>query len=350
LKKITSSDNLILYLLFFKRTLEKTIHFAKVFIRTSFGATPDRSKNMKHPPVIMIQLIHIEGPLKGEIQEFSESGISIGRHPASHVRFPANLAIISRKHADITREGNRFKLVDHSTNGTFVNGKRVKEAYLKSGDVLMFSEGGPKVSFLTQMKTGEIVEATPPPSSTPKKPHVSVDQAPPVPPEPVIAPQKPEEPGKTSIRKTKVPLVVQYGPTLRTFKELPITIGKNPECDFMLEHASLFDRHAQIFFSEKYYWIKDLTGKSLVQINQHPIILEAPLRQDDLVALSPQGPLFRFLGDGRLAEVLETSFERPLHPHRKEMEEPQPEAPKKKISKEKGMSRVKKLLQQYINK
>lgn len=26
---------------------------------------------MKHPPVIVVQLIHIEGPLKDEIQEFS---------------------------------------------------------------------------------------------------------------------------------------------------------------------------------------------------------------------------------------------------------------------------------------
>ena len=54
---------------------------------------------------------------------------------------------MSRKHAEIIREGNRFKLVDLSANGTFVNGKRVKEVYLKDGDVLTFAEGGPKVSF-----------------------------------------------------------------------------------------------------------------------------------------------------------------------------------------------------------
>lgn len=37
---------------------------------------------MKRPPVIVVQLIHIEGPLKGEIQEFPESAISIGHQPA----------------------------------------------------------------------------------------------------------------------------------------------------------------------------------------------------------------------------------------------------------------------------
>ena len=333
-------------------TFARKSYFTKVSICVSFIAMRDKAKNMKRPPVIVVQLIHIEGPLKGEIQEFAESAISIGRHPTSHVCFPAHLAIISRKHANITREGNRFKLVDHSTNGTFVNGKRVKEAYLKSGDVLMFSEGGPKVSFLIQMKTGQIEEATPTPSPPPKKPRMSVDQglsASSVQ-EPVIVPPKSEGTGKTSVQKIKASLIVQYGPTLRTFEELPITIGKNPACDFPLDHTALLDRHAQIFFSERYYWVKDLTGKGMVQINRHPITVEAPLRQDDLVALSPQGPIFRFLGDGRLAEVLESPVEEPLHPSREEKEKPTPEVPKKKITKERAMSRVKKLLQQYINK
>ena len=89
---------------------------------------------MKRTPVIIVQLVHMQGPLKGEIQELAESQISIGRQPSCHVCFPAKLTIISREHASIVREGNRFKLVDHSANGTFVNGKPVKEVYLK--DVL----------------------------------------------------------------------------------------------------------------------------------------------------------------------------------------------------------------------
>jgi len=77
---------------------------------------------------IVAQLVHISGPLKGKIQEFSEPEIAIGRHPSCAVRFPADLVLISRNHARVIREGNTFKLVDSSTNGTFVNGKRVKEA------------------------------------------------------------------------------------------------------------------------------------------------------------------------------------------------------------------------------
>lgn len=109
---------------------------------------------MTDKPAIVVQLVHIEGPLKGEIQDFLESEISIGRHPSCQVQFPKDLTIISRKHAHIIREGNRFKLTDQSTNGTFLNGKRVTEAYLKSGDVLIFAEDGPKVSFLTRIEEG----------------------------------------------------------------------------------------------------------------------------------------------------------------------------------------------------
>jgi pSer/pThr/pTyr-binding forkhead associated (FHA) protein len=114
-------------------------------------------------PYITVQLIHIQGSLKGEIQELSDSEILIGRHPDCQVRFSRDEVTLSRIHARIVREGNRFKVVDQSTNGTYVNGVRVPDAYLKDGDVIMFAEGGPKVSFLTRTSTVPPVDATPAP-------------------------------------------------------------------------------------------------------------------------------------------------------------------------------------------
>lgn len=275
---------------------------------------------MKRPPIIIVQLIHIFGPMKGEIQEFSEGVISIGRHPSCNLHFPTELTNISRKHAEITREGNQFKLIDLSKNGTFVNGKRVKEIYLKNGDVLAFSEGGPKVSFLTQMKEVQ-AEAEKPP---------------------VVQPAI-EEPGEISIQKVNVPLIIQYGPTLRSFKELPVTIGKNPKCDFILDHPAIFELHAQIFFSQNQYWVKDITGQRLIRINRQPIDFKSSLKLNDIVALSPQGPVFRFLGDGRLAEVTEPSVEEPSISRGRKEEAIQREIPEEKESK--GLlSKFKKLL------
>ena len=259
---------------------------------------------MATTPVIVIQIIHIEGPLKGEIQDLSDSEISIGRHPSCQVQFPKDLKIVSRKHARIIREGNRFKLINHSQNGTFLNGKRIPEAYLKDGDVLMFAEGGPKVSFLTRIDAGRpaVDISTPvtpePPQAPPAIPTAEPPPAPPIQPKPQPAPE-------ISIQKVQAPLIIQYGPTLRSFNELPVTIGKGPGCDFILDHPSLINQHAQLFFSQNQYWVKDLTGRQAVSINGQPINIKAPLNPDNRLALSPQGPKFRFLEGGRLAEIEE---------------------------------------------
>ena len=48
---------------------------------------------------------------------------------------------ISKDHATLTVEADRFVLDDHgSTNGTYVNGEKISQAMLKSGDVLRFGE------------------------------------------------------------------------------------------------------------------------------------------------------------------------------------------------------------------
>lgn len=281
---------------------------------------------MKQQPVIIVQLVHIQGPLKGEIQEFSEARITIGRHQSCHLRFPADMAIISRNHAEIIREGNRFKLIDHSTNGTFVNGKRVaEEAFLKNGDVLSFAEGGPKVSFLTQIQEDQAVkedgsptplQTGPPPSPPPPSPYQPPEDEPDShsrqePEPPLLQPenpslQQPEPAGagaEAVVQNVRVPLIIQYGPTLRSFKAVPVTLGKEAGCDFQLDHPGIQSQHIQVFYSQDRYWVKDLTGQRLIAVNRQPIGLQAPLNPGDELSLGPQGPLFRFLGSGRLAEI-----------------------------------------------
>jgi pSer/pThr/pTyr-binding forkhead associated (FHA) protein len=291
---------------------------------------------MANIPVIVIQLIHIEGPLKGEIQDFSDPEISIGRHSSCHVQFPKDLRIVSREHARIIREGNRFKLMNLSKNGTYLNGKRIPEAYLKDGDVLMFAQGGPKVSFLTRIEEGRpaVDIATPvtpePPQAPPIIPPAELPPAPPVQAKSRPAPE-------ISIQNTQVPLIIQYGPTLRSFNELPVTIGKGPGCDFILDHPSLLDQHAQLFFSQNQYWVKDLTGQQSVSVNDQPVNIQAPLNPDNRLALSPQGPRFRFLEGGRLAEILEpvpefSSDELPVEEKSSIFTVPGKDEPKKKGS------------------
>lgn len=343
---------------------------------------------MQKPPLITIQLVHIQGPRKGEIQELDDPAILFGRSPDCQVSFPKDLLIVSRKHAEIIREGNRFKLIDHSINGTFVNGKRVKEAYLKDGDVLLFAEGGPKVSFLTRIAdaqpetgshAGADAEAVPPqrpaePFIPPVRPERSTPRAdvsgpdvfpgrpepgqtpvevpiepyhresglpgreapqnaaaPPSagpgspfrpsepPPGAPARPQTAEPSGEIPVQRVRAPLTILYGPTLRTFNELPVILGSGPRCDLILPLPGILEEHALFFHHADRYWVKDLTGRGTLSVNGQPVHPQAVLEPNCTLRLTPQGPAFRFLGEGRLAE-----FEAPVsqEPQRSSAESP----------------------------
>ena len=318
---------------------------------------------MKELPVIIVKLVHIQGPLMGQIQEFTGDTITIGRHPSCQVQFPTDITSISRNHAELVRDGNRYKIVDRSTNGTFVNGKRLSEAFLKDGDVIMFTEGGPKVSYLAEItdavRTEPVSEPPVPgpvqperpaepvaqqrpaepayvsPEAAPVRPTEPARQAPPVKPSapvgkaapsaPATPPQEPPRPAgqpRQTLQKVQVPLIVQFGPMLKSYKELPIVIGKKADSDFVLIHGAIAEEHAQIFFSQNQYWIRDLTGRNLITINSMPMGFEAPLKAQDIISLAPHGPALRFLGEGRLAEYEQAPAEEAPQPAKPAKPEP----------------------------
>ena len=105
---------------------------------------------MQPKPIFTVQLYHLQGPLKGRLQEFAQPVISIGRLPSMDIRFPNDQVHVSRDtHARIVRAGDSFKLIDQSANGTIVNEKLFchAETVLNTGDVLIFPPGSPKIAF-----------------------------------------------------------------------------------------------------------------------------------------------------------------------------------------------------------
>ena len=256
-------------------------------------------------PTIIVTIVHIEGPLKGEIQEFSDDEIRIGRNIGYQVQFPRDVLIVSRDHARIIRDGNRFKLVNRSENMTYLNGKPIgqdEEAFLKSGDWIMFAQGGPKVSFLTKIDESR-------PAAAPVRP---VENERPVPvtddaPEPRMRMEPPQAPAPEKmsppVQPSQASLMIRYGPMLKRFNSLPVTIGSSDQCDFRIQHAGISDEHIQIYFSQGQYCVKDLTGRQTVRVNDRPVAGEGVLSPDDRLELSSQGPTFRFLEGGRLDEI-----------------------------------------------
>ncbi|RMF99804.1 MAG: FHA domain-containing protein [Planctomycetota bacterium] len=85
----------------------------------------------------MPSLFVIRGNDQGTRLELSAPVVSIGRDASNVLQLHDTQ--VSRRHAEIRRIDDRYQLVDlNSSNGTFVNGKRITEQWLVSGDQLQF--------------------------------------------------------------------------------------------------------------------------------------------------------------------------------------------------------------------
>ncbi len=244
----------------------------------------ERKRNFH--PAIRVQLVHIAGPRKGDIDEFTEEQINIGRGPSSHVLYPASLRIVSREHAQIVREGNRYLLRNISKNGSLVNGEQVQQTYLKQGDVITFAPGGPKVSFLYAVDSS----ARPPPRTM--APHDDMAAA--------AGATQTLSRGKLGIGGV---FTLQYASSVRSFELAGITLGRQSDCDFVIDHHQVADRHAYLYFADHECYVHSLTQSPAISVNGKTLQQDTALRAGDRLSLSPGGPQFRYLGDGKLVEL-----------------------------------------------
>jgi pSer/pThr/pTyr-binding forkhead associated (FHA) protein len=77
-------------------------------------------------------LVVRSGPTAGARYLLDTDVMTVGRHPEADIFFDD--VTVSRRHAEITRDGKRFEIVDQrSLNGTYVNGERVDRAALANG-------------------------------------------------------------------------------------------------------------------------------------------------------------------------------------------------------------------------
>jgi len=104
---------------------------------------------------VKIVIDHMSGSRRGQRQELdadrmaAEPKIRFGRHPECEVAFDAHRDIdASSRHAELRRIGERWVLVDvGSSNGTFVDGKRITELAVAPGSpvVVEFGPAGPRL-------------------------------------------------------------------------------------------------------------------------------------------------------------------------------------------------------------
>lgn len=85
----------------------------------------------------------------GERQKILADRVILGRDISCAVRFDESCRTVSRKHAEIIKEGNNWKIMPlSSTNSTFLNGRKIsKEWFLQDGDIIQLASDGPKLLF-----------------------------------------------------------------------------------------------------------------------------------------------------------------------------------------------------------
>jgi serine/threonine-protein kinase len=95
----------------------------------------------------------------------SESIIRIGRSPENHVVIPN--ALVSRQHVELQRvksgTSSQWYLVNHGTNGTFVNGMSIEQGWISDGALIQLARGGPILHFqVTTIEVGGKIGTSPP--------------------------------------------------------------------------------------------------------------------------------------------------------------------------------------------
>lgn len=135
----------------------------------------------------------ISGSRAGQTDILGQSQITIGRHPQAVLRFDPDQDLdVSSQHAVVTLVRDTWVLRDlGSTNGTFVNGKRLTgEHVLASKDIIRLGANGPQVEFtaIGGRPSGGGREAPPRPEGTALFGQQQGTPAPAPPPAPAPAP------------------------------------------------------------------------------------------------------------------------------------------------------------------
>ena len=105
-------------------------------------------------------LVRMSGPRAGMRYPVDQSVTTVGRGTQNDVTI-ADSPTVSVRHVEIRKDGSEYRLYDlNSTNGTFIDGKRVLEAALKPPCNIQLGDGGPELTFLVEKTTQVNVDQT----------------------------------------------------------------------------------------------------------------------------------------------------------------------------------------------
>ncbi|NIM01422.1 MAG: hypothetical protein GTN89_11400 [Acidobacteria bacterium] len=99
-------------------------------------------------------VVHLSGRYRGKIQRLGDGPLRIGAAEPAEIRISTDdltadltQVPVTEAHATLERRGNTYELRAEPDADIWVNGRRVEQRLLDSGDVLEIGEGGPVLRF-----------------------------------------------------------------------------------------------------------------------------------------------------------------------------------------------------------
>ncbi|MEK6281706.1 MAG: FHA domain-containing protein [Acidobacteriota bacterium] len=218
--------------------------------------------------------------------ELSKEVTRFGRDPGVEGAIAAAAAVVSRRHAEIRRQDERYVLFDlGSFNGTLLNGQRIVEPQLlHHNDKIELGLGGPTISFV------DPAHPAPAPAQQPAQyADIAAGQM-----MPAVAPSSRKM--GTMVVGSEAPLQIsQAGLADRpqVFLERPfgktgqLTIGRGEECDIRLDGLLISNRHASVLNTTAGVAIQDLNSSNGTYINGERITGSKSIRPEDVVQIGP---------------------------------------------------------------
>jgi pSer/pThr/pTyr-binding forkhead associated (FHA) protein len=206
----------------------------------------------------MIELIFTKGPMTGVRFAIESDSISIGR--LNECDLELNQPNVSRHHAFIKRIGENLQIIDNNSgNGTFVNGKRVRQAALRDGDEIRIGPNTLRVDFCPERMTGQEIQVAR-----------------------VKAAQKP-----TRLEKLSRFIVTDCTSPARRqaeFSSENLTIGRGEKCRLVLDDPEISRLHATIHHRGGSFTLKDSGSVNGTLVNGERVIEEL-LESGDLIEM-----------------------------------------------------------------
>ncbi|HWQ33004.1 MAG TPA: FHA domain-containing protein [Blastocatellia bacterium] len=217
----------------------------------------------------MIELIFTKGPMTGVRFAIESDSISIGR--LNECDLELNQPDVSRHHAFIKRIGGNLQIIDNNSgNGTFVNGKRVRQAALRDGDEIRIGPNTLRVDFCPDKMTGQEIQVAR-----------------------VKAAQKP-----TRVEKLSRFIVTDCTSPARRqaeFSSENLTIGRGEKCRLVLDDPEISRLHATIHHRGGSFTLKDSGSANGTFINGERVIEEL-LESGDLIEMGQAALAVEIIG------------------------------------------------------